>query len=173
MAMILDGLNEMENIKKFVCINNEIQYNAHCSLRTLLERPYPNHLVELRLTKCKLNMTWTDNLLEIILEKGTLKKLGLVRVNLHHTSVEKICAALHEKKSLTDLDISWNNLLPNTMYYIAETLGTNRFLQSVNLSWNSFRDVDFIGNSKFYQYDYNKKDPYTRGPHLDSNLPDP
>lgn len=89
--MILEGLNEMTNIKKFVCINNEMGYNSHCSLKRLLEREPPNNLLELRLTKCRLNMSWTDTLLDTILEKGTLKKLGLVKVNLHNTSVEKIC----------------------------------------------------------------------------------
>lgn len=142
MHMILEGLNEMKLIKRFVCINNHIWYDSHCSLRKILDRPAPNHLVELRLTNCQLNMTWTQNLLEVILEKGTLRKLGLVKVNLHSQSVDSITSAIEGKNSLVEIDISWNNLLPSDMFSIAESLGKNRNLQSVNLSWNSFRFFD-------------------------------
>lgn len=87
-------------------------------------------------------MTWTQNLLEVIIEKGTLRKLGLVKVNLHSQSVDSITSAIEGKNSLVEIDISWNNLLPSDMFSIAESLGKNRNLQSVNLSWNSFRFFD-------------------------------
>jgi hypothetical protein len=50
----LKGLEYLNSVKKFVCKNNELLKNSLCALRTLILRPSPGNLEELRLSNCKM-----------------------------------------------------------------------------------------------------------------------
>lgn len=54
LALILEGLENLKSVKKFVCKNNELLKNSLCSLRQLILRPSPAHLEDLRLSNCKM-----------------------------------------------------------------------------------------------------------------------
>jgi len=90
-------------------------------LRQLMLRTEPNHLDELRITNCKLNSFFIDELLDTCMHDNCqIRKLGLVDIGMVITSAEKVIQLLNCNQNIIDLDISYNHLTPNIMFKLAE-----------------------------------------------------
>jgi len=72
--------NDLKSMKSIVIKHNEVQIKSQNSLNALLDRPFPNHLEELRLVSCKISPLITSSFVNQLAIKCTLRKLALVEL---------------------------------------------------------------------------------------------
>ena len=81
-------------------------------MRTLLQKPYPSQLQELRLIKVKMSIGQLSSLLDSLTECSFLRNLVLVRMGLNTHHVAKLIKYLETNYYIRVLDLSWNELTP-------------------------------------------------------------
>lgn len=83
-----------------------------------------------------INKKVTQQLLDTILEKSQLVKLGLVRVNLTDQSFATLLEYVRTSGLLEELDLTWTEIGKQSWVPFFEWIKDNKRLKSVNISYN-------------------------------------
>lgn len=83
LGLIMDGLQNLSQLRKFVCINNEFNKAALKGFSGIFTKPNMR-LDELRLSNCRMLPGTTLGLIELLREKEVyMRKLSLVNANVN------------------------------------------------------------------------------------------
>lgn len=135
LAHIVEGAESQAEVLSVTLKQQEVGSRAVAALGTLLARPFPQHLLELRLIHCKIGARPFVALCEY-LQSSLLQKLALVKVNLGHESIGALCSFIATSSYLTHLDVAWNELAFHQYRPLLDALGASRDMQEINLSHN-------------------------------------
>lgn len=109
---VLEGLGRLHEVKSIIYNHNEFGMNSAIAMCPLIKsKMMPYHLEEIRLNNCKMGVKALSTVLDCLLEKNFIKKLGLVNAQLNSdTCMAKLCELVNGSRYLFELDISWNGL---------------------------------------------------------------
>lgn len=138
-ARILIGIGQLLEIKSIVYIRNEFLFKSAEAIRPLITtNSVPHNLEELRLVNCKISAQATTAVLDALMHRSCLKKLGLVNACLKEPScLKKLIQFVRGSRYLIDLDISWNGLKSGNIMDLMDLISENRQLQYLNISQNN------------------------------------
>lgn len=80
----------MKDLKSIIYKQNEFNIKSLDVLHTILIRPIPHHLEELKIVNCKIHTSTTQLLMEYLNEKASISKLGLVNANLNEVGIKSL-----------------------------------------------------------------------------------
>lgn len=108
-ARILDALaDNCNSLKEISFCNNEMGFYSITALQKILNKTYPNHLIDLRLSKLRLSTTLLNMLLNSLAINSSLTKLKLSQLNLGTCRNFKPFLDLIKNDCITSLDLSWS-----------------------------------------------------------------
>lgn len=108
---LFKGMHQLEHVKSVIIKRNELVKVATVEhLIPLLIRSKPQNLEELRLINCKIGAAVTHRLVEALLKRSNVKKLGLVNANFTYSSFKVLLEYIKSSRSLLHLDLSCNSL---------------------------------------------------------------
>ena len=134
-------MHSLDHVKALVYKNNDFQQLSLSALSPLLSRRKPNNLEELRLVSCNIGGPITHGLIDELLERSNIKKLGLVQANMSAVSFKILCAYVKKSRTLRELDLSYNEIPCRLMSQLIAVIKSNRTLTNLDLSWNQIMDL--------------------------------
>ena len=135
-STLLSGVKQLHDFKKIIYRYNVFSERSLAEIEGLLVRRIPQHLEELRIENCKIEISVVERLLELIDKNSFLYTLGLVNVNINNKAFQSLVNIFDQHYYLTECDLSWNGLNPRQLLSLTHTLQNNFQLQYLNLSHN-------------------------------------
>ena len=146
MAQLLSAFAQFKDFKSIIYRHNELHEESLDGLRLLFEKRVPYHLEELRVSACRITPDVTTDLIQAIMEKGSLKQFELAETVLFEDDIEFIGDFMQRSRELEELVLSGNSMVPNQMDMLMQVIRHNKKLVQLNISFNNMIEA-FSGNN--------------------------
>ena len=91
---------------------------------------------ELRFIDCSINKRIMGQLMDSLLEKSQLVKIGLVRVNITDQSFQTLMQIFKTSTLIEEIDLTWAELGKQSWQQFFAWIRDNKKLKSLNISYN-------------------------------------
>jgi translation elongation factor EF-Ts len=136
-AKILKSISELKSFKSLIYRQNEFGVYSEEYLSKIINKKVPNHLEELRIENCRVNLDAMESLITTISEQGSLRQLALVQAKMTAETFGILGSYLKSAQYMVELDISNNSFLHQESYTdFLRNISKNNLLRDINLSHN-------------------------------------
>lgn len=109
-AAILQGLDKLSDFKSITYKRNIFDALSLEAIKPLFRKRLPNHLEELVLIDLQISKPILNSLLDTIIMRSQIVKLGLVRVNIADQSFKKLQHYFENSGLLEEIDLTWTEI---------------------------------------------------------------